>query len=173
MGLDAEHGPLVMGLRAAFFAIAAAWLAACGAPDLARVGPEPGLSPVRVVELQLAALRAADSAESLDEIGVVFRFASPHNRAATGPLDRFAAMLAVGPYSGMLGHDRAEVGEVEVAGPHAIVPVVVTERGGERTRYVFVLTLQRGGECDGCWMTDAVTPADVLEEPDEERPLRI
>ena len=58
-------------------------------------GPSPTLSAADVVAVQLAALQT----EPRDGVGpgagirLAWSFASPGNRAATGPLDRFADLL--------------------------------------------------------------------------------
>ena len=52
------------------------------------VQPEPCWGPEAVVMAQLEALQAGDASG-------VFRFASPSNQAATGPVERFAGMLEV------------------------------------------------------------------------------
>ena len=49
-------------------------------------GPSPSLSPLAVVTAQLDALSAGDVAAS-------FSFASPSNKAATGPWQRFEMMV--------------------------------------------------------------------------------
>lgn len=50
--------------------------------------PEPCWGPEAVCLAQLEALQAGDAAG-------VFRFASPANQAATGPVERFALLLQV------------------------------------------------------------------------------
>ena len=62
--------------------------------------PEPALSPGDVIRIQLEALRHNDEQDR--GIAVAFRFASPANRANTGPLSRFTAMIKEGPYALML-----------------------------------------------------------------------
>jgi len=39
----------------------------------------------------------------------VFKYASPSNKAATGPWQRFGKMIRAKPYGVLVGHDRAEV----------------------------------------------------------------
>lgn len=61
----------------------------------------PGLGPEAVVLGQLEALRRRD-------IPGVFSFASPRNKAISGPLDRFARLLETPIYKPLLGHTKAE-----------------------------------------------------------------
>ena len=73
--------------------------------------PDSTFSPSEVVRIQLEALRHNDEQDR--GIAVAFRFASPANRANTGPLSRFIAMFKEGPYALMLGFRDAAYGPME------------------------------------------------------------
>ena len=64
--------------------------------------PEPCWGPEAVVQAQLAALQEGDA-------GRIFRFASPGNRRATGPVERFAQMLQAPLYRPLLRHLSADL----------------------------------------------------------------
>lgn len=115
--------------------------------------PRPGLAPAEVVRIQLEALRNNDERDR--GIEVAFRFASPANRASTGPLPRFVRMIVDGPYSLMLEFRKASYGAVEIRAERARQRVTLT---GPRARisYWFLLSRQSEAPCAGCWMTDAV-----------------
>lgn len=115
--------------------------------------PAPELSPGEVVRIQLEALRANDADDH--GIAVAFRFASPRNKASTGPLERFIRMIKAGPYRLMLHYQHASFKPVRIDGNRAVQRVTLVGRGEIRT-YVFLLSRQRDPACDGCWMTDAV-----------------
>ena len=117
--------------------------------------PSPELTPEAVVRIQVEALRQNDEPHDDAGIEAAFRFASPANRRATGPLPRFAEMVRRG-YADLLGFERAEYGPVRVDGDRASQWVTLVQADGSRTAYVFGLSRQEGGACDGCWMTDAV-----------------
>ncbi|MDH3252939.1 MAG: DUF4864 domain-containing protein, partial [Ignavibacteria bacterium] len=70
--------------------------------------PDPSLSPQEVVKIQLHALKNNDEADN--GIRIAFRFASPGNQAATGPLDRFIALLKGPSYGEMLNYVSGELG---------------------------------------------------------------
>ena len=125
--------------------------------------PSPDLGPEEVIRLQVDALRTG-----ADGIATAFRFASPSNRAATGPLPRFEAMIR-GGYADLLTAERAEYGDLRVRGEEAAQRVTLIQPDGARSAYVFGLSRQRGGACNGCWMTDAVMPV----EPPESETFRI
>ncbi len=116
--------------------------------------PGPGLSPAEVVKIQVEALQQNDEADS--GIEVTFRFASPSNRLATGPLFRFKEMVKNPTYRAMLNHKIADYGEMVIEGDSATQRVTIVERNGEATVFLFSLSLQTLPECDGCWMTDSV-----------------
>lgn len=136
--------------------------------------PSPELAPGDVVRIQLNALRANDDADQ--GIAVAFRFASPRNKASTGPLPRFIHMIKAGPYRLMLEFDRASYGPMEIRGDRAAQRVTLVGSDDVRT-YVFLLGRQKGPPCAGCWMTEAVmvVPAPAQgawtesREPDEIR----
>ena len=115
--------------------------------------PDPGLAPGDVIRIQLEALRNNDGQDR--GIAVAFRFASPANRANTGPLPRFVAMIERGPYALMLEFRHAEFGPVETVADQARQRVTLT---GARTSttYWFFLSRQSEEPYVDCWMTDAV-----------------
>ena len=115
--------------------------------------PNPGLSPGDVIRIQLEALRNNDEQDR--GIAVAFRFASPANRANTGPLPRFVAMIEQGLYSLMLDFLEADYGPVETVADQARQRVTLT---GARTSvtYWFHLSRQSDAPYTDCWMTDAV-----------------
>ena len=125
------------------------------APSQALPQPSPDLSPEEVVRAQLGALQRND--EPFENAGVetAFRFASPANKRATGPLERFALLFDTPAYRPMIGHAAAEYGAFEVRGNAARGSAILTTPGGERVGYLFTLSKQTG-EFGGAWMTDGV-----------------
>lgn len=126
----------------------------------AGLAPRPDLSPEDVVSIQLEALRHNDSPSRDAGIATTFRFASPANRVAAGPLDNFADLVKTSAYRAMINHRRVERGPMHVDGDDARQRVVVYSATGARVPYMFFLSRQHGGPCDGCWMTDGVTRID-------------
>jgi len=126
--------------------------------------PHPELSPEDVVRIQLDALRDNDRPSPDSGVALVFRFASPGNRAQTGPLPRFAEMIHSG-YAEMLNHREARLHQGLVQGDEAIQPVELLARDGSAHRYLFILSRQAEPPCAGCWMTDSVL-ADPERLPD-------
>ena len=115
--------------------------------------PDPALTPREVVEIQLQAL--GNNSPSDEGIGIAFRFASPTNRATTGPLPRFAGMIKQDPYMVMLDYDRIAYAPL-ILGDGVAIQRVKLYRGTQVTVFDFVLRKQRSKECRGCWMTDGV-----------------
>ena len=122
-----------------------------------RPKPSPTLAPEAVVGIQLDALQHNDTPSPDFGIQTVFTFASPANRVATGPFDRFASLVKAPVYRPMLNFVRAERAPVHVDGDRARQRVTVVTAGGSRVTYIFLLSRQQGGEFDGCWMTDGVS----------------
>ncbi len=130
------------------------------AQALAPSGPNPGLPPDAVVRILLDALRDNDRPAPDAGIALAFRFASPGNRAQTGPLARFSEMMRNG-YPEMLNHREARLLQVLVQDAEAIQPVELVAKDGTAHRYLFILSRQTEPPCAGCWMTDS-----VLGDPD-------
>lgn len=126
--------------------------------------PSPNHSPGDVIRIQLQALADNDHPTENAGIEVTFRFASPANKSATGPLGRFIRMVQSPAYRPMLNHKAASYGELRIEGNQAAQAVVLTTSSGERIGYVFLLSKQEGGICDECWMTDGVLRFEVGEE---------
>ncbi len=126
-----------------------------GSPNARSDGPAPvpALSPGEVVRIQLEALRRGEGRNGGFEIA--FRFASPANRARTGPLPRFIGMIRNGPYALMTEYLAADFGPVEERGTKARQRVVLTDHTTS-VAYWFHLSLQSESPYVDCWMTDAV-----------------
>ena len=130
--------------------------------------PDPRYSAHDVIRIQIEALAHNDTLYKDAGIETTFRFASPSNRLATGPLDRFKRMVHNLVYRPMLNHLTAWYGELRVQGDHAVQELILTLLSGERVGYVFIVSRQRGIPCDGCWMTDSVLRITVpdIEDPE-------
>lgn len=116
--------------------------------------PTPRLSPQQVVQIQLQALRHSASADQ--GIEVCYRFASPANKADTGPLPRFTEMIEDGIYSLMLNYRQAAYETMEVLGAAARQRVTLYG-DGQAIIFTFYLSRQDDASCPNCWMTEAVT----------------
>jgi hypothetical protein len=68
------------------------------------IQPSPNLSPVEVVRIQVEALEKNDVPHPNRGIEIAFRFASPENKRATGPLERFIQMVSSPAYRPLLNH---------------------------------------------------------------------
>jgi hypothetical protein len=110
----------------------------------------PGL----VIAIQVGALRNNDPATN-EGIRTTWRFASPENREATGPLSNFVELIRQG-YRPLLEADRVAYGPLERTDATAARTVTVTANGTS-TSYRWTLRLQTAGEFEGCWMTSGVT----------------
>jgi len=116
--------------------------------------PNPSLTPQDVVIFQLKSLR--NNANG-DGIAATFRFASPSNKALTGPLNRFSKLFEAEQYKPMLNHQDAEVKLSNSDGASADVIAALVGASGEYFWYRFKLSRQTESPYNNCWMTDAVT----------------
>ena len=118
--------------------------------------PEPEYGPAEVVTVQLDALATNDDPFENAGIGTAYNFASPANRRATGPFERFVKMVTGPQYAPMVDHEEATTGPMERDGATAEQRVTLTGPDGRTVTYLFGLSKQRGGALDGHWLTDRV-----------------
>jgi len=128
--------------------------------NLAAVKPNPRLSPDDVVQIQVEALANNDDLPDDCGICLVYAFASPANRAQTGPLLRFSQMLRNPLYEPLMHSEEAEIGIPQIDGNRARVRVTVYDRFEREASYLWQLSKQGCSPCRGCWMTDAVSRLD-------------
>ncbi len=126
--------------------------------------PNTHLQPEDVVEIVLDALANNNTPYVDAGIETTFNFASPSNKAQTGPLERFAVMVKGPVYGVMVGHKSHEMVETVVTDSRAYQMVRLITAGGAAVHFAFQLGLQADGEFEGMWMTEAVWP---LEAPVE------
>jgi hypothetical protein len=118
--------------------------------------PNPNLSPEQVITIVLEALQRNDEQAPDAGIATAFRFASPGNRAATGPLERFIQLVKSPAYKPLLNHKTATRGTVRIADDIARQRVTLTSANGERIVYLFTVSKQTEDPYKNCWMTDGV-----------------
>jgi hypothetical protein len=123
--------------------------------------PDPRLSPAEAIRIQIDALAHNDAPSKDSGIAVVWGFASPGNRAQTGPLPKFSRMIHDG-YSEMLNNRGATLAATVIKDDQALQGVELVDHAGVTHRYIFILGRQSEPPFKGCWMTDGVinSPAD-------------
>jgi hypothetical protein len=134
--------------------------------------PKPEHSPQQVVRIVVDALRFNDAPTADAGIATTFRFASPNNRAVTGPLERFTAMIKTPAYIPMLIATGVRFGEMKIENDRAEQYVQLQMPDGSRLTYHFMLSKQSDAPYADCWMTDGVrfVPRDqapVIERDDK------
>ena len=118
--------------------------------------PDPEYGPGQVVAIQLEAL--ADNDEPVENAGIktAYNFASPANRRATGPLDRFITMVERRRYASMINHVDAQTEPLERTDGQAQQQVTLTGPDGRTVTYRFGLSICHEEPLEGCWLTDSV-----------------
>ena len=129
--------------------------------------PSTDLAPGEVVRIVIEALAHNDRPYANAGIEITFGFAAPSNRITTGPLDRFARMVKGPTYGIMIDHAASQFSEVVMTGDKAYQMVELTSADGRSTVFAFRLGKQLDGEYQGMWMTEAVWPVAVKDEPDQ------
>ena len=126
--------------------------------------PSPALAPSAVVTAQLEALQSGD-------VSTCFQFASPNNRKATGPWQKFEMMVRQTPaYSPLVSCSSFEIlSALSLSETTWQARVMVRPAGSSSAPfaianpicyYVWQLSQQGDdeGEFSGCWMVDGVLP---------------
>ena len=123
--------------------------------------PSASLSPAAVVRIQMEALGMNDEPYADRGIEITFLFASPRNKAFTGPLERFRTMIRGPAYAPMLNHKSVAYENLRIDGGRAQVDVIVRTPENRYIGYRFGLSHYSVPACEGCWMTDSVVPFEV------------
>ena len=121
------------------------------------VAPDPSITPEEVVAIQMKALQFNDNPVADFGIAQTWNFAHPRNRAATGPLQRFATMLKGAAYGTMLNHASHRIVPQAGDGSRASFDVFMETNKGRMLHFMWAVELVDGGEFDNCWMTVAVS----------------
>jgi Domain of unknown function (DUF4864) len=133
--------------------------------------PSPDYTPQQVIRIQLQAMQHNDDPAPDSGIATAFKFASPGNRAQTGPIEKFARMVKGPLYGAMINHKSAEFGQLRADESNAQQLVKIIGADGQEALYVFILNKQADGPYKDCWMTDGVVrvrPEDL--QPDAPPP---
>jgi hypothetical protein len=119
--------------------------------------------PELVIKIQVGAFGRNSELDGDGGIWTAYRFASPENRATTGPQVSFVRLIKQ-RYAIMLRHESVEYGdaqlEAEGGGENTsrtlTQRVTLTDGNGTETAFLWSVSKQEGGEYDGCWMTSGV-----------------
>ncbi|QCR24234.1 DUF4864 domain-containing protein [Pontibacter sp. SGAir0037] len=119
------------------------------------VQPSKTLTPRDVINIQLKALQQNDRSDS--GIITVFNFSSPMSRVQLGPVNHFRLLVREPAYRPMLNFKSSKKGKLIITDDTAYQLVVVTDKDGDETAYLFILAKQNRGMFKDCWMTEGVT----------------
>ncbi len=120
--------------------------------------PDPSLEPRRVIEIQLEALQNNDEPAADAGIERVWAFAHPDNKAQTGPLERFKAMLESPMYRFLIDHRSHSIERVGGTEDKIRFRVQIVADGGRAIAYQWTMAKVSSGEHAGAWMTLQVSP---------------
>ena len=130
--------------------------------SLALPKPDANLLPEDVVKIVLNALAKNDRPFPDAGIATTFNFASPANKANTGPLERFTQMVKGPVFGVMIKHRSYELSEVVKTGNLAYQVISLITDNGAKVHFAIRLGLQTNGKYEGMWMTEAVWPLDSI-----------
>jgi hypothetical protein len=125
-------------------------------PPLNAPRPRPDLSPAEVVQIVVTALRNNNSVIRNSGVYTAYRFASPENRAVTGPYGRFIRLAKGVDFTPLFDDYPSEFEAIQINGDHAAQRLTIHLNNGRDTGYRFSLSRQRDGPNRGDWMVDGV-----------------
>ena len=128
--------------------------------------PSAELQPGEVVELVIDALANNDQPFPDAGIETTFNFASPANKAYTGPLERFTTLVKGPVFGQMVDHRESTLSKVVIEGNQAIRLVEIVTPDNQTAYFAFRLKLQQQGDYAGMWLTESVWP---LQNPDGDK----
>ncbi|MDQ6663718.1 MAG: DUF4864 domain-containing protein [Acidobacteriota bacterium] len=138
-------------------AILAVLAASAFAQDASQMNePSPKLTPAQVIKIQLSAFQRNDTPTLDSGIRKAFAFASPGNRAVTGPIDKFVLLVKNPLYRPLLNHRSAEFSPIQITGDHAEQRVRLIDAHGVPAVFVFALGKQKEDPYKDCWMIEGV-----------------
>lgn len=121
------------------------------------VYPNPEIAPAEVIAIQLNGLRYNDKPEADAGINQTWVFAHPRNRAMTGPLSRFSAMLKGPGYGMMLNHSSHQIVPSNSGDGWRQFDVLMEASNGRVLQFAWTVEKVTKGEYKDCWMTVAVS----------------
>ena len=121
------------------------------------VHPNPDIAPEEVIAIQLNGLQYNDTPEVDAGIRQTWAFAHPRNRAMTGPLTRFAAMLKGPGYAMMLNHKSHQIVPVNSGDGWWQFDVFMEASNREVLQFAWIVEKVNEGLYKDCWMTVAVS----------------
>jgi hypothetical protein len=124
--------------------------------------PHPSLAPGEVIRTVVEALQNRNSPAPNAGIFTAYQFASPADRANTGPYGNFMQLVKHPTFVPLFSGHADSYSPLTVAGDHAEQTVRLRLEGDRAVSFRFVVSRQTAeqtrGRCTGCWMVDAVIP---------------
>ena len=104
--------------------------------------PNPGLAPGEVIRTVVEALQNRNLPSPNAGIFTVYQFASPANRANTGPYGNFLRIVKVQTFAPLLSGHADRFGPLMIAGEHAQQKVRFSVEDGREVWFVFAVSRQ-------------------------------
>ena len=127
---------------------------------VAQSRPNAGLGPAEVIQTVVEALQNRNSPSPNAGIFTAYQFASPGNRANTGPYGKFLRLVKLPDFAPLLSRHSTGYGPLAVSGDRAEQEVSLRLDDAHIARFRFVVSRQTHeqtqGRCTGCWMVDQV-----------------
>ena len=125
--------------------------------------PNSNIKPSEVVKIQLLGLQNNNKVFNDSGIEQTWNFAHPMNKQATGPLDRFKAMLKSNNYQMMINHISHTITQVRRGDDWVQFEVIILDK--EKIYHKFNWQVEKfteDGPLKDCWLTTMVSSPEPL-----------
>ena len=127
--------------------------------------PNPSITPIDVVSIQLKALKDNNIPYENAGIEQTWEFAHPSNRIYTGPLERFTNMMYNPSYSMMLNHQDHKIIIVDENDKVAHYFIELIDDSGKKFGFKWTLKkVESSKDFLNCWMTTSVSSPMLLSQ---------
>ena len=119
--------------------------------------PSKDLSPSKVIQIQLSALKNNDSPKADNGIRQTWIFAHPENKKITGPYEKFKAMLYSVHYRILINHYSHSINLIMNNQNKYIYGVKILSK--DKKQFLYEWHVEKGDEkdCNDCWFTSVVS----------------
>ena len=128
------------------------------------IKPNPKLTPLEVLKIQLNSLKNNDVPYPDAGIIQTWEFAHPNNKRATGPLSKFKKMIHSESYNILLNHlsHKVEI-LLESDAKHIFgVNILANDKRFFYYEWQVSKTISNNSNLNGCWLTNAVSMPELL-----------
>ena len=129
------------------------------------IQPNITLKPIDVLSIQLNSLKNNNIPYQDAGIEQTWKFAHPHNKKMTGPLNKFKQMIYSRNYELLIKHISNEITVLNETDNKSVYKVFILTK--DKKKYYYIWQIEKvllEGDLENCWMTTSVSQPIYLGE---------